>query len=49
MATITIQSIDNMTHLATMDHHGSVGDELSPSGDDLGMDPCELRLASLGT
>ncbi len=49
MATITVQSIDRMTHLVTTDRHGIVGDEPPPSGDGLGMDPYELLLASLGT
>ena len=49
MATITVQSIDKMTHLVTTAHHGIVADEPPSSGDDLGMDPYELLLASLGT
>ena len=49
MATITVQSMDKMTHLVTTDRHGIVGDEPPPSGDGLGMDPYELLLASLGT
>ena len=49
MTTITVRSIDRMTHLVITDHHGIVAGEPTPSGDDLGMDPYELLLASLGT
>ena len=48
MATITVESIDRMTHLVTSGHHAIVADEPAEAGDDLGMDPYELLLGALG-
>jgi putative redox protein len=49
MAVVTVTSVNNMTHLVTSDHHRIVADEPPPTGDDEGMDPYELLLASLGS
>ena len=49
MATVTVRSIDRITHLVTSEHHGFVADEQPPTGAGLGMDPYELLLAALGS
>ena len=49
MAIVTVRSLDRMTHEITSGHHRIVADEPPPIGDDLGMDPYELLLASLGS
>ena len=49
MAVVTVKSVNRMTHEVTTDRHRIVVDEAEPQGDDLGMDPYELPLASLGS
>ena len=47
-ATVTVQSLSRMTHVIHTDRHAVVADEPPEAGDDLGMNPYELLLASLG-
>jgi uncharacterized OsmC-like protein len=48
MAVVTVKSLNKLTMLVTSEQHGIVADEPHDAGDDLGMDPYELLLASLG-
>ena len=48
MAVVTVRSLNKLTTLVTSEQHGIVADEPHDPGDDLGMDPYELLLASLG-
>ena len=48
MASVTVTSLNGMTHVVASDRHAIVADEPPPPGADLGMDPFELLLASLG-
>jgi uncharacterized OsmC-like protein len=49
MAVVTVRSIKGMTHEVTSGRHTIVADEPPDTGDDLGMDPYEILLASLGS
>lgn len=49
MAVVTVRSIDGMTHEITSGRHTIVADKPPNTGDDLGMDPYEILLASLGS
>ncbi|MEX2430591.1 MAG: hypothetical protein WD645_01575 [Dehalococcoidia bacterium] len=50
MKTVTVKSVGKMMHVASSDKHSIVVDEPSTNGgDDLGMNPYELLLSSLGT
>ena len=49
MAAVTVKSVSRMTHIVISDRHTLVADEPPETGDDLGMDPYELLLASLGS
>ncbi len=49
MKTVTVKSVQHMTHVAYGGKHSIVTDEPPESGDDLGMSAYELLLASLGT
>ena len=49
MTAVSVKSAGNMTHVVTSDRHTLIVDEPPPRGDDRGMDPYELLLASLGS
>ena len=49
MAAVTVKSLNRMTHEVTTGQHTIVTDEPPDAGDDLGMAPYELLLASLGS
>ncbi len=49
MAAVTVKSVNRMTHVVSSDRHTIVVDEPAETGDDLGLDPYELLLASLGS
>jgi uncharacterized OsmC-like protein len=44
-----VSSVNGVTHEVTSDRHTIVADEPPDTGDDLGMDPYETLLASLGS
>jgi len=48
MATVTVKSVQRMTHTVTAGEHEFTVDEKSEQGDDQGMDPYEVLLGSLG-
>lgn len=49
MASVTVKSLENMQQLVVARGHTFVADEPEDAGDDMGPDPYELLLASLGT
>lgn len=48
METVTVKSLENLQQLAITSSHALVSDEPVPDGDDLGPNPYELLLTSLG-
>ncbi|MEX2599627.1 MAG: hypothetical protein WD533_08235 [Dehalococcoidia bacterium] len=48
MTAVTVKSVDRMMHVASSHKHSVVVDEPPEQGDDLGMEPYELLLSSLG-
>lgn len=49
METVTVKSLENLQQLVITNSHALVSDEPKDDGDDLGPNPYELLLASLGT
>lgn len=49
MSTVTVKSLSNLQQLVVTSSHAFVADEPEGVGDDLGPNPYELLLASLGT
>jgi uncharacterized OsmC-like protein len=49
MAVVSVKSVSRMTHVVTSGKHTITADEPASVGDDLGMTPYELLLASLGS
>ena len=49
MATVVVKSLENMQQIVVTHSHAFVADEPAEVGDELGPDPYELLLASLGT
>ena len=49
MATVTVQSLDNLQHSVTTEYGTFIADELPPARDGAGPASNELLLAALGT
>ena len=49
MDTVKVECFQNLQQVVTAGSHAWISDEPSPAGDDLGANPYELLLASLGS